>query len=86
MLNSSFSLGLAMDSDPLYDDSGDAIFLTQNTFSERNTSSDLQKSQECDCPYLDSQYESNWSIPMGEVEYWDFSETPDNSSIAPSLP
>ena len=39
-----------------------------------------------DCSYLNSQYGSNWSVPFGDVEYWDFSNQKDNSSVAPSLP
>ena len=66
----------------LSDSAADDIFITQ-TAPEHNI---LDQSVEYGCDYLDSQYESNWSIPMGDVEYWDFTGHPDTSSVAPSLP
>ena len=46
----------------------------------------LEQNEEYDCSYLDSQYEQNWSVPVGDVEYWDFSDQRDNSSEVPSSP
>ena len=66
--------------DPCYDDSGDDIFITQTAPEYK----DLEQDEEYDCLYLNSQYEQNWSVPLGEVEYWDFSNQPDNSSDVPS--
>ena len=64
------------------EDSGDEMFITQ-TAPEYQM---LEHEVDYDCSYLNSQYEENWSIPVGEVEYWDFTNQPDNSSVAPSLP
>ena len=72
-----------MEKDPLYDDSGDDIFITQTA---PETDNILDQSVEYECDYLNSQYEENWSIPLDNVEYCDFSNQPDNSSVAPSLP
>ena len=68
--------------DPFYDDSGDDIFITQTAPEYK----DLEQDEEYDCSYLNSQYKQNWSVPLGEVEYWDFSNQPDNSSDVPSSP
>ena len=71
-----------MSKDPLYDDSGDDIFITQ-TAPEYSM---LEQNEDYDCSYLNSQYESNWSIPLGDVEYVDYSNQHDNSSTVPSSP
>ena len=64
------------------DDRSEDLFITQ-TAPEYEM---LEQSVDYDCSYLDSQYERNWSVPVGNVEYWDFSDQKDNSSVAPSLP
>ena len=64
------------------DDSSEDLFITQSAPEYEF----LEQNEEYDCSYLDSQYEDNWSIPLGDVEYWDFSNQPDNSSVAPTLP
>ena len=64
------------------DDSGDELLITQTAPEYKF----LEQNEEYDCSYLNSQYENNWSIPVGKVEYWDFSNKPDNSSVIPSFP
>ena len=44
-----------------------------------------EQDEDYNCSYLDSQYESNWSVPLGEVEYVDFSDQPDSSSEVPEV-
>ena len=63
-------------------DNCDDLFITQSAPEYQF----LEQDEEYDCSYLDSQYEENWSIPVGEVEYWDFSNERDNSSEVPSSP
>ena len=57
------------------DDSGDELLITQTAPEYKF----LEQNEEYDCSYLNSQYENNWSIPVGKVEYWDFSNKPDTS-------
>ena len=66
----------------MMDDSSEDLFITQ-TAPEYEM---LDQNDDYDCSYLNSQYEQNWSVPLGEVKYWDFSDQHDNSSVAPSLP
>ena len=68
--------------DPFYDDSAEDLFITQ-TAPEYEC---LKQEEEYDCSYLNSQYEENWSVPVGEVEYWDFKDHIDNWSSVPSSP
>ena len=63
-------------------DSSDDLFITQTAPEYKFVAQD----EEYDCSYLNSQYEANWSVPVGEVEYWDFSNERDNSSEVPSSP
>ena len=68
--------------DSLFNDSAEDLFITQ-TAPEYQI---LEESEEYDCSYLNSQYEEYWSVPIGEVEYVDFSDQRDNSYDVPSLP
>ena len=62
-------------------DSCEDMFITQTAPGYKF----LEQDEEYDCSYLDSQYESNWSIPLGEVEYVDFTYQADNSSEVPEV-
>ena len=64
------------------DDSSEDLFITQTALEYKM----LEQDDDYDCSYLNSQHEANWSVPLGDVEYWDFSDQKDNSSVAPSLP
>ena len=64
------------------DDSHNELFITQTAPEYKF----LEQNEEYDCLYLKSQYKNNWSIPVDQVEYWDFSNQPDNSSVIPLSP
>ena len=66
----------------LHDDSGEDLFITQTAPEYKP----LEGEEDYDCSYLNSQYENNWSVPVGEVEFVDFSDQRDNSSVVPSQP
>ena len=62
-------------------DSSDDMFITQSAPEYEF----LEQNEDYDCSYLNSQYEENWLILLGEVEYVDFSNQHDNSSEVPQV-
>ena len=75
-----FSVKVRMDPD-----SGDEIFITQNTFRSNldavNTQAASEAAEFLDEKFWEDIHDDNFPE---EITYWDFTDHPDNSSTAPS--